>query len=225
MPDFCRKFGVDLTNDFIMRYSDTDPEETLLIQAQTPAQSQNRVARAFGRKGFGFYLPRTVRPSKTPGSYTTEIILEATPDANGGLIWADTNASYLLQPLTYVRRLRLSGKLEGMASKDPLPVGVAVADRDGKPRAFVIGDYGFISTSILQTEPVQGPINYALLRSCVEVLVERPVAKVGIDPKSTSFFVLPKGDIKWVNILWVPLGLMVLTLAGTGAGIWIVRRK
>jgi hypothetical protein len=105
-------------------------------------------------------------------------------------------------------------------------LAVAITDKDNKPRGFIFGDDGFISSYYLKNDPVQGSIHFDLFRSCLEVLVERPLPDLGITPTERGTFLLQKtDDITWGRILWLPMGLMIVALAGTGAGIWIVRRK
>jgi hypothetical protein len=226
MPEFCKKLGAELKNDFVLRWSDKTKQEAWMIQAKMAPQNNSNLAKAFTGKWFKFILPRDVRPLKTPGKYQAEVLLEAPPENNGNLILIDNNIAGVVQPIAYLRDLRNRDLLESKMSKDPVPLAVAITDKDNKPRGFIFGDDGFISSFYLKRDPPQGSIHFDLFRSCLEVLVERPLPDLGITPTERGTFLLQKTDeITWGRILWLPMGLMIVALAGTGAGIWIVRRK
>ena len=58
----------------------------------------------------------------------------------------------------------------------------------------------------------------------MEWLVERPVPVIGIQPKETGQVVIRSSDVQHPNrMIWLPLGLILVLILGTGAGVWIVQ--
>jgi hypothetical protein len=226
MTEFCKKLNVELTNDYIIKFA-TRSEDVINVTANVPPGTNNKVAREFTRNNFMLFLPRTVRPGKTPGQYQAEVILHVTEQANGE-VWAETAPpiSFMRSPAAFVRELKFGNKLaDKIGSAEPLPVGVAVTDREGHPRGVIVGDDTFITTDFMRMAPGQ-TASYDFFRSCLEWLGERPVTLIGnIRAKERQFYSLPKDEVKGGRLLLLPIGLMALALAGTGAGIWIVRRR
>jgi hypothetical protein len=222
MEEFCKKYNVQVTNDFIMRQAPGQKVmEMLQVKATVPPQPANAVARQFLDRRFYFLLPRTVTPVKSAENYQADTILHVTEPANGRF-WAENNVAAVMgDPRDFVQDMLALGKLNFAAN--PLPVGAAVTDRDNKPRAMVFGDYTFISTTIQRTSPDASDY-YDFFRSCLTWLAERNVDDIGISPKESGVY-RPKDDISLSRLIWLPIGLMVLGLAGMGAGIWVVRRK
>jgi hypothetical protein len=232
MAEFCKKFNVELTNDFIIKYAADDAFKVVSVKATVPPGTNNKVAREFVKNSFWFFLPRTVRPGKSPGQFQAEVILQVTQQANGEA-WAESGSpiDFLRQPLAYVTALKARDKLRDKISPEPLPVGVAVTDRENRPRAVILGDDMLITSDYVRSGdfpdmPWQ-PASYEFFRSCLEWLGERPVAVIGgIRPKERQFYKLNKDEIGGGSRLIVlPISLMALALAGIGTGIWIVRRK
>jgi hypothetical protein len=228
MAEFCKKFGAEVKDDFVLRWADKSQQEAYMIQVKMAPQNTSKLADAFRGKWFKFIvLPRDVRPLKTPGKYQAEVLLVAPPENNGQVIIIDNDIFGAVKPIPYMRDLRNRGLLAAKMSLEPVPMAVAISDKDNKPRGFIFGDDGFISSYYYtRIDPVQASMNMDLFRSCLEVLVERPLPDLGITPSERGTFFLQKtDDITWGRILWLPLSLMVVTLAGMGAGIWVVRRK
>jgi len=226
MGELCKKLNVELTNDFIVKYA-TKNFDVLLVKANVPKGTTNKVASQFARNSFTFFMPRTLRPGKEPGQFKAEVILEVTEQVNGP-VWVESKSPLdcLRAPAAYVSALRLGGKLQDKASPDPLPVGVAVTDRENHPQAIILGDDAFITSDYMAEHPAE-TANYEFFRSCLEWLGERPVAVIGgIRPKERQFYRLSRDDVNGGSrLILLPMSLMVLTLAGLGTGIWIVRRK
>jgi hypothetical protein len=133
----------------------------------------------------------------------------------------------LRSPAGYVVGLKQRGKLQEKVSPDPLPVAVAVTDRENHPRAVIVGDDVFITTDYITKLAPNETANYEFFRSCLEWLGERPVQVVGgIRPKERQFYRLTREETGGgMRLILLPISLMALGLVGMGAGIWIVRRK
>jgi hypothetical protein len=106
------------------------------------------------------------------------------------------------------------------ASKEPLPVGAAITDRDMKPRAVILGDYLPITNGGVDTWSE----NYDFFRSYAEWLVNRNLSEIGVRPNETGVYKISE-EVNKPRLILLPLGLTVLALAGMGTGVWIVRRK
>jgi hypothetical protein len=223
----CKKYGVQLDKDFTLQLSD-DPDDMIEVLATVPANTENKMARLFTKTPIVMVMPRTVKPIKG-GNYQADVILEVNDLANRP-VWTETEESsvgFLEQFSRWPRVLQQKGQLLERISKEPLPVGVAVTDRDSKPRAIVLGDYSFITSSVLTTSR-GGDVNpsYDFFRSGLEWLSERKMAQMGISPRKTNVFPLTKNDIESpARMILLPLGLLVLALVAAGAGVWVVRRQ
>lgn len=223
MEEFCKKYGVQLGNDYILSFP---PDRTLLsVKAQVSADTNNKVAREFAGKQIRMILPRTVQPIKSPSPYQAETILEVKSPPNGEYSWAETQPQYYGEPLKYMSILEKQGKLSSMGGKQPLSVGVAVTDRDGKPRAIILGDYWPVCNAGISST-YSAPVNYDFDRSCIEWLGDRPLPKIGTQPTDAGIYVPAERDtISIARMHLLPMSLTSLLIIGMGVGVWIVRRK
>jgi hypothetical protein len=216
MEEFCKKYGVDVGNDYVL-FSPLGKRPLAL--ATVPAVATNKMAREFANTNIKMLLPRTVQPSKFPSQYHAEAILEVASPPNGKFGWAETDVTRILNADAFVSQLERQDKVAERAAKQPLPVGVAVTDRDGKARAVILGDvFPFTNYALL-------PEHFDFFRSSVDWLVDRPVIIVGIAPRATGNYQIDRDSVSFARLLWLPLGLTMLTMMCTGAGVWIVRRK
>ncbi|MCI0464891.1 MAG: GldG family protein [Gemmataceae bacterium] len=232
-----KKYNVELGRGYLVRYPENfreyDPTELLAVP---PANTRNKVALSFSGKHFpvgGILLggsgpARSVKPVATPGMHQVDPILQVQESVNGPF-WSEPDLNTVLTPdgrpvpgrlVNYLQNLNRQGLLDSRKSPEPLPVAVAVSDRDGRPRMVVFGDARFASNlSIRSRTPY-----YDFLVSSVEWLAERP-GNIGIRPKVTTFYELPTKEMNRQRLIWLPLGLTMLTLIGLGLGIWVVRRR
>jgi hypothetical protein len=227
MVALCKKLNVELTNDVVLRFSKANWLDVFEVKTRVPERTNNRLAQQFQTKTFPMIAARTVRPGKGAGQFQAEMILEATPQDNRGRIWAETTGikEMIKSPVAYVDFLAKRGLLQDKLSDEPLPVAVAVTDENGRrPRAIVLGDDYLITTSAFITNEPGQTTNYEFFRSCLEWLAGRETPMLGIPARDAKTYLLAdnRSDF-WMT--WFPLFFMALALAGSGAGIWIVRRK
>ncbi|MCC6421396.1 MAG: Gldg family protein [Gemmataceae bacterium] len=222
-----KKFNVQLGHDFLVRFPDNfRTQHPLGLIAQPPVSGRNKVAFNFrdsrfavgvGPRAIG--LARSVRPVVTPGTFEVETLLQVQSPPNG-IFWAETNFNILRRLEDYLIELEQKDQLDAKKSNEPIPVVVAVSDRDGKARLVVFGDARFASN---RSADSPAPY-YDFLVSSLEWLAERP-GNIGIRPKETAFYVLQTENLSRSRVAWLPLGLTVLMLLGLGGGIWVVRRR
>ena len=237
MASLCKKFGVELTNDAVIRFPTrldrVDHFDVLKVLVAVPQKCNNPAAMAFMRNSFTFITPRTVRAAKTSGQFQVETILEVNEQANKTSVWAESASLFDMAraPAQFAVNLRIQRKLDERLSHDPLPVAVAVTDMQSRPRAVVFGDYTFICTDMKYREnsdiaPDQ-PANYEFFRSCLDWLAQRKEPMPGIPVRETQTYSVAgvnKSEV-FSRLIWFPLGITGLALAAAGAGIWVVRRK
>jgi hypothetical protein len=227
LEDLLRVYGVQLGDGFLMRVPPNPELSRLEVVANVPANSRNPVAADFRTREFPLGitsraatgLARSVRSVGPPHLSQAETMLEV-GEAHNGLVWSETDLNALRDPERFTIRLEDEGQLEMRRAKEPVPVVVAAKGSDGRPKLVVFGDARFASNLV-----VRSPYPYYdFLTSTIEWLVERP-ENMGIKPKESGFFQLPAEKVNGSRLVWLPLGLILLTLVGTGLGIWVVRRR
>jgi hypothetical protein len=192
------------------------------VGASVPRRSTNKIAVNFKDQLFQMHMPRTVKPATGPAPFQAETILEIAPQPGQDTFWTETDTKPLIPGNLgpYVFMLRQRDLLDQRRAAEPIPVGVAVSDREQKPRMVVVGDYSFASNTAANSRV--SPY-YDFLTSSMEWLAQRP-ANIGIKPKESGSFALG-ANVSWFRLIWLPVGLTVLAVVGIGTGIWVVRRR
>jgi hypothetical protein len=211
-----KKYGVELGNDFILTYRGRLPEVSVAVP---PRRSTNEIARAFqNTTQFYVQMARTVKPLTGQGAYHAQTILEVRSPPNPPVFWAEKDLQNLRNLDGYLRSLTRD-QIEDLRSTEPLPVGVAVSDKD-RPMLVVYGDALMISNDVRFPQ-----IRYFdLMASSLEWLAGRP-ENIGIEPRKDSFFRFHSPTIHFGRMVFLPTGLILLSLLGVGAGVWVVRRR
>jgi ABC-type uncharacterized transport system len=221
LEDVLKKFNVELEPNCIVSLQPQGGRVDLvpLVLVNPPQKSKNKIAANFEGYVFEMIQARTVRGGTGPGNFTSETILEAPKESADQIgCWAETDFNRLLNLPAYLRTLVTSGQIQKKLSDEPLPVALAVSDREQKPRMVVFGDYTFASNTVANNAPY-----YDFVISSMEWLAERP-ANIGIKPKESSSFVLGS-NVNFRGMILLPVGLMILAIVGVGSGIWVVRRR
>ncbi len=231
LADVLRQYNVQVDKDFLLRVPDDQRTETPYeVIAQPPPNIRNKVAANFLGKRFpvggslslarrgGIGLARSVKPVASPGTFQVDTLLQVGP--MNGTYWAETDVNVLRGVLQYLANLEDTGRLDSKKSKEPIPVVVAVSDRDGKPRMVVFGDARFASNRFVNTTAPY----YDFLTSSIEWLAERP-GNIGIRPRESTSFALQPENVNKARLLWLPLALILLAIVGMGLGVWVVRRR
>jgi hypothetical protein len=230
LEDLLKKYNVQVGKDFLMHVPQERNPNPLQVIGVPPEGARNKVAADFpgsqfplGHAGLGrtVGLARSVRPAVPHGAFEVETMLQVGEKQNGP-VWAETDINALRNPSAYAMNAVLQGKLDVKQSKEPIPVVVGVADRDGRPRLAVFGDARFASNLFVRA---QAPY-YDFLTSTIEWLAERP-ENMGIRPKESGMYHLDTEKLKenQQRLVWLPLALILLSFMGLGLGVWVVRRR
>jgi hypothetical protein len=219
LNDLLEKYNVQLGKGFLVRYveraGEGDPRQ---LQAVTPPDSKNELARSFRTKRFEMIAPRKVAPlAEGKGIYHVEKLLQVQTMPNGKF-WEETSTLAMRNPAAFLGSI--AAKVDQLASPEPISVAVAVSDREQRPRMVVLGDSAFADNQFIQREPHF----YDFLTSSIEWLVERP-GNIGISPRESKSFSIRADDIHPSRMKYLPLGLLLLSFLGLGTGIWIIRRR
>ena len=104
----------------------------------------------------------------------------------------------------------------------------AVVSEGGSARAAVFGSSDFVSDFSVRTISPDGtPLTFVLIGATIDWIRERPpVAAVGIEAKKYREYTFPEpAGVDTTRLLYLPLALGFLAVAGLGAGVWVVRRR
>ncbi len=111
---------------------------------------------------------------------------------------------------------------EKQVTDSPRPVG-AVATEGDVGRVAVIGNGAMVSDAA--ADPSSGaPITFDLVGVTIDWLRDRPAVGAGIESKKYVTYTFPAVSDE-TRVLWMPLGLAMLTVVGFGTGVWMIRRK
>lgn len=234
LEDWLKKYGVKLGRDYLIRMPTERLPSARLTEARMTAGNNTEIALAFPRTrfqlgfasvgGLGILFPtRTVDrdiAAAPPGSeYQAERLMEV--EAENDVVWAETDYKHLLDPNRYLRQLMQTNQLEAKRSGENIPVAVTVTDRSGNKRMVVFGD-GSIACD--WASKLNYPY-YEMLGTSVAWLAGRST-DLGIGPKRYTMYVMKTDDPgRYYRMVFLPLGLVTLTLLGIGTGVWLVRRR
>jgi hypothetical protein len=236
------EYGVRVNNDRVICVRQ---RPHTAVEAVTNPQSENPIAQAFFNGpgdyvAFRFDNVRTVEPAGAgaPNAPTAqELLLLPFIDQ---FFWSEKDLrkdpDALVQELLQDRK-----RLAETISRKPLCIAVTVSegDRGGlagipgheafakqEPRMVVFGNAGWVTGEELNR--ATGQYNYDLFVSCLSWLRGR--ADVGKQATSEGkerkqYPLLSTQGVNVSRMVYLPLGLLLLTVVGLGCGIWVVRRR
>ncbi|HEY1861855.1 MAG TPA: hypothetical protein VGG61_15955, partial [Gemmataceae bacterium] len=238
---FLTQFSVDVGNNRILDLNGNPPQQVVVSANPALAQS-NPVAAALVNVPTLMFDARTVQAGgggdRPPMgmNFRPEELLFAFP-SRGQVVFAETNLS--ADPVSVVAELIAEirkGEKEKAMAKNPksrLPVGVAVSEGGlppmmmnnphmpqppSTPRLLVIGNSRFVSDA-----DIRQASNYDVLASSIAWLRERP-SSIGLAPREHKEYQMEATTNLW-RLVFLPAGLMMMTILGLGIGIWVVRRR
>jgi hypothetical protein len=210
LEDFVSEFGVKIGDGQVVQLV-RDARSREVVVVPNVKGSQSPLVPLFGRAMVWPDIRQLQVSEPSPGSsYSTDMVAMTIP-----------NTVYVTSDL------RLPRPTEADVQTEPVPVVVAVSERtpggEGKPepRLLVFGDATFISNAYLAE--ASGDPYFDLFASSLGWLHERP-ANIGIAPKKRDYFFL-EPTAKVGELVWLPVGLMLVGIIGLGAGVWVVRRR
>src|SRR5262249_62366393 len=163
-----------------------------------------------------------------PPNFKAEPLLDVRvlshPIIRQDFFWAETSTKALINPRRFAFEME-EDQVLAKASRDPIPVAVAVKDKDDRPRLVVYGDAEMASNLPIfgrfRNLPV-GESFFNLFVSTLDYLTDRP--GVGARPKEAKFYTLDN-TVPPAPLTYLPAWLMSLNIFGVGLGMWVVRRR
>ncbi len=223
------EFGVTSDNKYLMgvRRGPLDFTEFVVLAEASAAQAEHPVALQFGR-GKLFANCRILTPVPA-GGFTAAPIGFSDPEDRGTWFETDppTNPQELFAGIVASPEIRRQKRLSGNGQW-PLVVAISEAGRPAAPneapkdvsRAVVFGS-GDAFVDPTRESGTGG--NAALLAAAVDWLRERPpVASVASKPYGVY---KPLRAADTTALLWLPVGITLLSVVGLGLGVWSYRRK
>jgi hypothetical protein len=243
LETFLAKFNVEVGNNRILDV-DGRPPNRVAVLANAGLSGSNPVAAALEGVALLWLDVRTVQPSgggdraPVPMNFQPAELLLAVP-SRGQLIFAETNLNAdpteIIEDLIAEFQKGNRQKLEAKRPSRRLPVALAVSEGGGgmppmmdphaprppsTPRLLVFGNAQFVSDAVLGRS---AGANYDVLASSVAWLRERP-SSIGLAPREHKEYQM-EANVNLARLVWLPLGLMSITILGLGLGIWVVRRR
>jgi|GEM_PF-301991 len=227
IEELLKKHNVLVGKDYVFRvpFEGGGSPDPFFVVATTPRDSGNKLAGKYVDSAFPLKSVRVVRPGTESPSFRAETILEVTRLRRPVLqeiFWAEDSLRALDDSRTFILELLKKGEEELVAkvSRDPIPVGVAVKDKEDRPRMVVFGDAEMASDGVMA-----GPLRdvyFDLFVSTLNYLAARP--DVGALPKPPKLFTLGP-MVPTTPLTFLPAWLMCLGIFGLGLGMWVVRRR
>jgi hypothetical protein len=219
-----KDYGVEVTNEFLIRIPDRQLPDPRALLGTPPRRSENPLAREFLGRGLLIrQSARVIRPAEGRFGFKGETILQVpAPSDQSLLVQKDAKVLNITEMVRTIKDLQDDDRKRGeVGAREPASVAVAVADKDGKPRMVVFGDTEFITNLDISRGQ---RINYALTVSALDWMAERET--IGTQPDERSTVALdPTVSADFWRIILVPLWLMMLTCIGLGVAFWLVRRR
>jgi hypothetical protein len=200
-----------------------------VVAARTPRDSENLLAKKFPGTVFPLDTVRVVRPGTESPNFKAEAILEVrgpgNPPISQEVFWAETNMRALIDPLKYALNILEERQVQVKMSREPIPVAVAVKDKEDRPRLVVYGDTEMAANDQIRgrfLNVIVGDSYFNLFVSTLDYLTDRP--GVGARPKESKLYSLDN-TVPTTPLAYLPAWLMSLSIFGLGLGMWVVRRR
>lgn len=221
VEEFLKKYGVQATSDFAMRFMRPLNEDPRIAYAMAPDTDPSSLAKQFAGPLIPFHSIRIVRPEAKAVKYKAGVLLEVV-NTNRFVVWEESNVRAIKDPVNYLAELFSKGQIQKKIAEEPLPVALTVAEDGSKPRMVVFGDTEFLGNFDI-TRSKYSDVYYSLFVGSLEWMAERPGAG-GLKPKETQTYALPAG-VEANRLIVLPGWLMTLGILGLGTGIWLIRRR
>jgi hypothetical protein len=170
-----------------------------------------------------FYRPREVEPmNSNPALQATDLLLAV------GVTWLETerptDLNAVMDELLKSRKLQ---EAKGL-SENPRPVAAIVTEGQ-TGRAVVFGSSLFITDEYARRiRQGQSPLSFDMFGVTIDWLRDKStsIAASGIESKKyVTYQFPPPASVDNTRLIWLPLGLGLVSILGLGAGVWVIRRK
>ncbi|MDB5311083.1 MAG: ABC-type uncharacterized transport system [Gemmataceae bacterium] len=227
-------FGVRLGDKFVYSVpTERSPEyQTLAMFSRASVQNPITQALAPQVQAIGFLYPREVEVSKDnpQAQFQATSLLISQP---GRPTWLEddriTDIELVFRDLVQNPTARERKKL----TDDARPLAAVVSESGGPHggpagtgRLLVLGNAFIFSDKF--AERVRGggaPATFDLMAVGIDWLRDRPPLTTGETKTYVTYNFPEPATIDTTRLLYLPLGLGLLTVAGLGIGVWVIRRK
>lgn len=212
-----QSFNINLGNSYLFAIEGGQP---VLVDIPTgftesAIRAKNSIAQTLRRFLPVMRFPREVS-AVAPGSpefKATSILVTATD-----FVWSESelpdNLNRMLADLQHKQVVR--AKTVGVVAADAGP--------NGTGRVAVYGSGLIASDAWAQESRGTAPVEFDLIGVTIDWLRDRPPVPTGVTSKTYSTYTFP-AKVDTTRLIWLPLGLTFLIVAGLGAGVWVIRRK
>lgn len=222
------EFNVDLTNKFVYASPldvQLDPRIIPVTFSQDEAAKRNQISQALAGAPttFQFPYPREVRPAQGAPAYQATTILHVRA---GVETWVEDDVLDRIGPtFEAIRSSRAVAAQKQFSKSPPRSMMVAVSESGGSGRVVVIGN-GLAFADDVGRRLRTGSAANDLVGASIDWLRDRPAIPGGIEAKQYIEYTPPSPDaVDTTRLVYLPLGLGLITIAGLGAGVWVIRRK
>jgi hypothetical protein len=200
-----------------------DPLILPVMLAPSPQAKQHQIVQTVAQGGvnrFKFPLSREVRPIQGNPTFQAVTLMQTFP---GLETWVEDD--FVPRPSMVWAQLERSAALrqQKQASENPRSVMVAVSE-GGTGRVVVIGNGLAFSDARSQLSISSNA--YDLVGQSIDWLRERPPVPPEIGTKEYVEYNFPDPlTVDYTRLLYLPVLIGVLAVAGLGSGVWVIRRK
>ncbi|HEX4611705.1 MAG TPA: Gldg family protein [Urbifossiella sp.] len=236
------EFGVKLGDQFVYSVPipayNLGPKDTTVVFAVGREGGGHPLAQPFARMQFTWSVTREVAPAAAgPGApFQVTPIMTTAP---GRPTWLEDEL--LDNPLQTFRDMLENEALlvRKQVTRQGRPVAVAVAEGGAPPnpmnphgggpqtpRMVVYASGDIFSNDAPRVRNGGNPPTYELMAGTIDWLRDRAVVAPGVEAKVYTTYTFPSAEtVNETRLVWLPLGLALLGIAGFGAGVWVIRRK
>ncbi|MFO0797892.1 MAG: Gldg family protein [Gemmataceae bacterium] len=101
----------------------------------------------------------------------------------------------------------------------------AAAGGEQQPRAVVFANSEMFSDAAPRQRGGSPPVGHELMAASLDWLRGKPPMALGTTKLYTTFELPPGETLNSTRLYLLPIGLALLSIAGLGAGVWVIRRK
>jgi hypothetical protein len=231
------EFNVRLGDKFVYTFPIDGGDYRIATSAFTRASEGNPVHQALVQvvRAVNMPLAREVGPAAAnpnPAYRAVPLLVTISPT------WVE--ADRLVNPQQAVNELLQSAAVRKQKelSDTPRPTAVVVSEAapapsmpgmppppGGSGRVAVFGSSLIVADDVARRARTS-PVGFDMVAAAIDWLRDRPPLATGIESKKYEVYQFPAPDaLDTTRLLFFPLGLTVLIVAGLGTALWVVRRR
>jgi hypothetical protein len=226
LEDLLREYNVRLGDRFVYSYPTEEIPDHRAVAVILNPDSQNPIAQAFGSELRAVILSgvREVEPQAAAPAYQASPLMFTLPGLRTWLSADRLGSAEATQLLVEARQNREVVRRIGL-TQAARPVA-AVVSEGGTARAVVFGSGSMFADRAADRGRTATPITYDLMAAALDWLRDKPPLPTTVEAKTYQEYLFPEpAAVDTARMVWFPLGLGLLVVAGLGAGVWVIRRK